>query len=408
MVTIIIAFFTLAGFNFSFWLLIGLARFLFEKVPHSPKKTRGRNVKPITPHEVAALIPAHNEELTIERTIRALFQVLPKKNIYVASDYSTDRTVEIVRNLGVKVLDIKPNLGKAKALVRTLKHFGLLEMYKAIIINDADAEIDKNYLKFALPYFNDKKIAAIATHGITRIRDYSFWEKYFIAYRIRLWRVIQIGMRYGQTWKFTNVTFIIPGSLSLYRTSVLKKLEIDAPNLIIEDFNMTFELRKKKLGRIAYSPAIFGIHQDPYKLKDYIKQIKRWDLGFWQTVKRNGVWPSLFWLSTGAFIIELLSYALFILAVPILIILFAINSFEPISVPFVVSRLSMIDLFIGLFAMDYLITAIAAVAEKRPAILLYGVGFLFLRYIDAFLYFYTIPLALFVKSKGTWTSPKRR
>src|SRR3990167_7104718 len=297
MVTIIIAFFTLAGFNFSFWLLIGLARFLFKKIPHSPKKKRGRKVKPIIPQDVAALIPAHNEELTIERTIRALFRVLPKKNIYVASDYSTDRTVEIAQSLGVNVLDIKPNLGKARALVRTLKHFGLLEMYKAIIINDADAEIDKNYLKLALPYFNDKKIAAVATHGVTRIRDYSFWEKYFIAYRMRLWRVIQIGMRYGQTWKFTNVTFIIPGSLSLYRSSV-------------------------------------------------------------------------FWLSTGAFIIELLSYALFILAVPILIILFAVHSFEPISVPFLVRHLTIFDLFVGLFVMDYLITAIAAVLEKRPAILI--------------------------------------
>lgn len=408
MITLIIAFFTLSGFNFSFWMIIGLLRFLLEKIPHPPKKKKGRNVKPITPRDVAALIPAHNEGLTIARTIKALFQVLPRENIYVASDYSTDKTVKIVRSLGVKVLNIKPNLGKAKALAYALKYFGLLNIYEAIIINDADAEIDKNYLKLALPYFNDKKIAAVATHGVTRSQDYSFWEKYFIAYRIRLWRVIQIGMRFGQTWKFTNVTFIIPGSLALYRSKVLKKLEIDAPGLIIEDFNMTFEIRKKNLGRIAYKPSIFGIHQDPYKLKDYIKQVKRWDLGFWQTVKRNGIWPSFFWLSTGAFIIELLSYALFILAVPILILLFAFHSFEPISVPFLASHLSMTDLFIGLFAMDYLITVIAAVAEKRPIILFYGLGFLFLRYIDAFIYFYTIPLAIFVKSQGTWTSPKRR
>jgi cellulose synthase/poly-beta-1,6-N-acetylglucosamine synthase-like glycosyltransferase len=289
-----------------------------------------------------------------------------------------------------------------------MKHYKLLTRYKALIINDADVEIDKNYLKKALPFFKDKKVAAVAPHGVTRWRNYGLWQTLFIAYRIRLWRVIQIGMRFGQTWKFTNVTFIVPGSLSFYRTSVLKKLEIDAPNLIIEDFNMTFELHKKKLGRIAYSPSIFGIHQDPYSLKDYVKQVRRWELGFWQTVRRNGIWPSLFWFSTGAFILELSIFAAFLLSVPILLIWFALNSFQPLNVPLVATRLTIIDLAIGLFAMDYLTTIIAVIAEKKPLLLLYGPGFIFLRYIDAFIHLYTLPLAFIVKSKGTWASPKRK
>ncbi len=389
-------------------MLIGCIRFLVEKFPSPKKIKRGRPIKPISAKEVAAIIPAHNEQRTIARTIRALLRILPSKNIFVASDYSTDKTNQIARSLGVKVLKIKPNKGKAKALVYTMKWYRLLTRFKAIIINDADAEIDKHYLEKALPYFNNKKIAAIATHGITRLRHYGFWEKYFISYRLRLWRVLQFGMRFGQTWEFTNVTFIIPGSLSLYRSRVLKKLDIAAPNLIIEDFNMTFELRKKRLGQIAYSPSIFGIHQDPYKLKDYIKQIKRWDLGFWQTVKRNGIWPSFFWASTGSFIIELLLYALFFLSIPLITVLFIINSFQPINIPVIAPHLTVADLLIGVFAMDYLTTIIATIVEKKPAMLLYGFGFFFLRYIDALIYFYTLPLAFIVKSHGAWTSPKRK
>lgn len=404
----ILAFFTLAGYNFSLWMFIGLVRFLVERFSASAKRKRGRPPRLITPKEVAAIIPAHNEQYTIKRAIRALLKVLPKKNIYIASDYSTDQTIPVARSLGVRVLDIKPNMGKAGALDYALKHYRLLTRYKAIIINDADAEIDKNYLVKALPLFRDKKIAAVATHGVTRLRNYGIWEKYFISYRLRLWRILQFGMRFGQTWKFTNVTFIIPGSLSLYRAKVLKKLEIAAPGLIIEDFNMTFEVHKKKLGRIAYDPSIFGIHQDPYNLKDYIRQIRRWDLGFWQTVRRNGIWPSLFWLSTGSFIIELLSYGLFILSVPVLIIFFILNSFNPMNVPLFSSYLTITDLLIGIFAMDYLTTIISAIAEKKPVILLYGLGFFFLRYIDAFIYFYTLPFAFIVKSQGVWTSPKRR
>ncbi|MBI3282639.1 glycosyltransferase family 2 protein [Candidatus Curtissbacteria bacterium] len=404
----ILAFFSLTGYNFSFWVIIGLLRYLVEKLSLPPKNRKGRPAKLIREKEVAAIIPAHNEEKVIKRAIKALLRVLPRKNIYVASDYSTDRTVEIARSMGVRVLDIKPNLGKARALVYTMKHYRLLKRFKAIIINDADVEIDKSYLRRALPIFGDKKVAAVAPHGVARWGKYKFREVFFIAYRIRLWRIIQIGMRFGQTWKFTNVTFIVPGSLSLYRTSVLKKLEIDAPGLIIEDFNMTFELHKKKLGRIAYNPAIFGIHQDPYTLRDYIKQIRRWDLGFWQTVKRNGIWPSFFWLSTGSFLIELSLYAIFLLAVPVLIILFAVNSFHPLNIPVAASNLTITDLLVGVFVMDYLTTIIAAIAEKKPILLVYGIGFIFLRYIDAFVHLCTLPLAFIVRSKGTWTSPKRK
>jgi len=402
----IIAFFTLAGYNFSFWILVGILRFLFERLPQ--KRKLGSLQEPITPNEVAAIIPAHNEGLIIRRTIRALLKVLPKSNIYVASDYSTDQTVPIAKSEGVNVLDITPNRGKARALVYTMKHYKLLTRYKAMIINDADVEIDKNFLKNALPLFQDKEVAAVAPHGVTRWRNYGPWQTLFIAYRIRLWRVIQIGMRFGQTWKFTNVTFIVPGSLPLYRTSVLKKLKIDAPNLIIEDFNMTFELRKKKLGYVAYKPSVFGIHQDPYSLKDYVKQVKRWELGFWQTVRRNGIWPSLFWISTGSFIIELSFFAAFVLFVPFLLILFALNSFQPLYVPLVSARLTIIDLAIGLFAADYSMTIIAAIFEKKPIILLYGPAFIFLRYIDSFLHLYTFPLAFITKSTGTWASPKRK
>ncbi|OGH37701.1 MAG: hypothetical protein A3B44_00335 [Candidatus Levybacteria bacterium RIFCSPLOWO2_01_FULL_38_21] len=404
----VLAFLTLAGYNFSFWLIVGIARFLFERIPHSDKRKRGRPSKPILPKDVAAVIPAHNEQRTIAKAIRSLRKILPVGNIYVASDYSTDKTVKIARSFKVKVLDIRPNRGKARALVYIMKRYHLLSRFKAIIIHDADVEVSKDYLKNALPFLKDQNVAAVATHGVTRLKNYKVLERFYITYRLRLWRILQYGMRFGQTWKYTNVTYIIPGSLSLYRTRVLKKLKIDAPDLIIEDFNMTFEVRRKKLGIIAYNPSIFGVHQDPYTFRDYTKQLRRWNLGFWQTVKKNGIWPSLFWLSMGSFLIELLLYTFFILSVPILIFIFILHSFNPISIPLVSSYLTFLDLLIGLFLMDYVLTIIAAAAERKPEMLIYGLGFFFLRYVDAIIYTYTLPLAFLVKSKGTWSSPERK
>ncbi len=405
----IIGFFTLAGLNFTFWLCVGIVRYIVEKIQSSKRHKKHRlSPNPITLNDVAAIVPAHNEELSIRKTLTALLEVLPRKSIYVVSDNSSDRTVEIVRSIRVRCLDLRPNRGKARALVNIMEEYGLLKAYKAILINDADSIVDKNFIKNALPMFRDPEIAAVTPHGLTEKRKYGFREMYYIAYRIRLWRIIQLGMRFGQTWKLTNVSYIIPGSYSIYRTSVLKKIEIDAPGLIIEDFNMTFEVHKKKLGKIGYNPSLFATHQEPYTLRDYIKQVKRWNVGFFQTVKKNGVWPSFFWLATGSFLIELTMYAIFLLGTPILILMFFLNSFEPISVPYVYGRLTLLDLFIGVFFMDYLSSVVIAVVEKKPIILFYALGFIFLRYVDSIIYLVSIPIAFTTSYEGIWKSPGRK
>lgn len=423
---LILAILTFSGFNFAFWMIISFIRFLGENLIYSKKNGKfnfiddSLKIDRITEEMVAAMVPAHNEEESISDTINALKKVLPPQNIYVGSDASTDKTIEIAKSLGVNVADIQPNRGKAGVLVYLLKTYDLLKRYKAIIIVDSDAEVDENYLKRALPLFDDPEIAAVAGHGITKWHGGwpLSWSNLFLAYRIRLWRIVQYGMRYGQTWKYTNLTYIIPGSPSIYRTWALAQLNIEAPGLVIEDFNMTFELHHKKIGKVAYDPGVFGIHQDPYTFKDYFKQIKRWNLGFWQTVKRHGFWPSLFFFSTILFSIELLIFSLFVILMPLMIVWFFLNSFEPLTLPVLtafslasfsaISSVTLLDIFLGVFLIDYLITAIASFFEEKPSLLFYGLGFFLLRYIDSLSFIYTLPLAFFTKSTGRWQSPKRK
>ena len=374
---------------------------------------RAMALPPISPHEVAVLVPAHNEEGVIRETILALKQIVPAENIYVGSDASGDATVSIARELGVNVNDIRPNRGKARVLVYMLKEHDMYKRYKAVMIVDADVIVDKEYLTHALPFFNDPEVAAVAGHCITQWYPHRFpkWKMLFSAYRTRLWRVLQYTMRYGQTWKYTNVTSIIPGGSSVYRTSVLKKLQIDAPGLIIEDFNMTFEVHHKKLGRVAFTPKAFVVSDEPYSFRDYTKQIKRWYLGFWQTYRRHGAWASGFWVATTFFIAELILYSMFMLLVPALIIVFLATSFQhlPLSL-FGVSLLrpvTFFDIVLGVFITDYLMTLLVAVIEKKPVLALYGLLFLPLRIIDGFMYLFTLPLAFVTKSDGRWVSPKR-
>ncbi len=402
-----LAFFTL-GFNFTFWVVVGFLRLIFEKLGSS-KRNREKRLEPLPINfsEVAAIVPAHNEEDSIRKTIAALLQVLPAKNIYVVSDYSTDRTIKIIRAMGVRSLDLRPNKGKAKALVYIMHEYGLLKAYKAILINDADCIIDPNYLHLALQYFRDENVAAVSPHGQTRWGRTKLSELFLISYRAKLWKVMQWGLRFGQTWKVANASYIIPGAFSIYRTRVLEHLEIDAPGLVIEDFNMTFEVQKKKLGKIIYAPEIKATHQDPYILEDYIKQLRRWNVGYWQTIFRHGIWPSFLWLTMGAFLIELTFYSIFFLTIPLIVTLLILNSFDPVTIPIIGRTFRLIDILIGVFLIDYIMTVLVAITERKPIMLFLGLGFVFLRFIDTIVFFISIPEAIFKKYDGTWTSPKR-
>jgi poly-beta-1,6-N-acetyl-D-glucosamine synthase len=69
---------------------------------------------------------------------------------------------------------------------------------------------------------------------------------------------------------------------------------------------------------------------------------------------------------------------------------------------------TLLGVLLGFFFMDYVLTVVAAMIEKKPVFLLYGPGFFLTRYIDSFLFLYTLPLAFTTSSAGTWKSPRRR
>lgn len=71
--------------------------------------------------KVAAIIPAYNEERGIGDVLKAVTKSGLLTEVIVVSDGSTDRTVEIAKSYGVKVIEQVPNQGKAAAMVRGAK-----------------------------------------------------------------------------------------------------------------------------------------------------------------------------------------------------------------------------------------------------------------------------------------------
>ncbi|MGG5753446.1 glycosyltransferase [Zafaria sp. Z1313] len=429
-----LAILVILGLSTAVWTTAGLIRYLAG----TPRRLRRRSgavghrtesghdggapaSSPPLPSDVAVLVAAHNEELVIAETIRSAARLVKPHQIYVASDGSSDRTAEIVRSMGANVVELFPNRGKAGALVAAIGHFRLEERYKAVMLLDADTQLAADYLETALPMLADEDVVAVAGRASTLADPApSTWlGRVLVGYRERLYIAVQYLHKYGQAARHVNVVMIVPGFASLYRTRVLRHIDIAAKGLAIEDFNMTFEVHAKKLGRIAFHPhAAIAYTQDPDNLVDYAKQVQRWALGFWQTLRRHGVLHrGLFWPVVGFYAVELvLSSIVMLLMLPVLIMsTTALLVSEAVVVQdqswlWLTGVLPVTVVVFGVLLPDYLLTVIAAVITRRPHYLLLGIVFPLVRVLDAFLCLKAFARAFGPHSKtnGAWASPSRR
>lgn len=432
------------GVTTTFWSLVGLGRYITLGVRAHPSRSRTRsrsvdrhpqdgvaNADPeeasalelTAPHrpaarDVAVLVAAHNEEMVIAETIRAAGRIVDVRNIFVVSDGSSDATADIARRAGANVLELSPNRGKAGALAAAITEFNLRDRFEVVLLLDADTQLAPDYLESGLPLFDDPDVVAVAGRART-IDDKassSRFGRFLLAYRERLYVIVQVLMKFGQAAKWANAVSIVPGFASMYRTRVLADIDITAPGLVIEDFNMTFEVHAKKLGRIEFHPwAAVAYTQDPDNLSDYIKQVRRWILGFWQTVRRHRLGFSVFWVAMVVFIIELVtSSILFVLLLPALcatLIADLIQTIDPDPSSWTYWLSTLIEpqnVLIGVLLPDYVLTIFTVCLLRRPRYLLLGLGFPLMRILDAALCLRALPRAFVGRSSGAWVSPTRR
>jgi poly-beta-1,6-N-acetyl-D-glucosamine synthase len=406
------------GVNLTLWLLVGGVRFASELVAPEPINPVAMPSR-LDPADVAVLIPAHNEEPVIAATINSALRLVPEANVHVIADGCDDATAEIARAAAVNVLELDPNRGKAGGIEAALKQFDIPRRFAVLLIVDADTELDERYLDRGLPLLDHPGVVAVAGYARAgwRPAELSPVGRFLVAYRSRLYVVMQ-WLKYGQTWRWTNVTAVVPGFASMYRTSVLDRMDLNPGGLIIEDFNMTFELHRKQLGKIAFQSNVYATTQDPDNFGDYYRQVFRWHLGFWQTFRRHGLWPSAFSAALALFILEILvaSAGIVLLAgavallVPIVLV---DQTWEALGLGAGFDGILGFSLLLAgsvlfLAVMDYVLTCVTALALRRPSLLLYGLGFLVLRLVDAILILRAVPQAWRATSDGRWTSPTRR
>jgi cellulose synthase/poly-beta-1,6-N-acetylglucosamine synthase-like glycosyltransferase len=112
--------------------------------------------------KMALLLPAHNEELIIQATIKsAIAAGQNKEDIYVVNDASTDKT----RVKAIELLDKKQVLtvrrsGKARAVYQAIKHFEIENRYAWVHVADADSVFGNDYFRIYRRGLKGKKYTA--------------------------------------------------------------------------------------------------------------------------------------------------------------------------------------------------------------------------------------------------------
>lgn len=402
------------GLGTVIWSTVGVIRVVAGRfassTPPPPHRLRSR--------DVAVLIAAHDEELVIEHTIRSAAALVATEQVFVVSDGSHDETVAIAEAAGATVLDLHPNRGKAGAIEAAIEALGLAKRFKVVMLLDADTQLADDYFETGLPLFDDADVVAVAGRATT-LRERagaSVLARAIVDHRERVYVLVQFLHKFGQAARGVNAVSIVPGFASMYRSRVLADIDIAAKGLAIEDYNMTFEIHAKRLGRIAFHPhAAVAFTQDPVMFRDYIAQVSRWNLGFWQTVRRHGAHIGVFWAALGFSIAELVfSSLLLVIIAPVLIALTAFAVVDAVDGPatttasIIVGAAPPLVLLLALLIPDLVMTGIAVLLTGNPSMLRSAGWFPLLRVLDAMLCLRALARAARSPTTGAWTSPTRR
>ena len=109
-------------------------------------------------YEISAYIPCFNNEATITRVIQSIqLQTYPVKELFLINDGSTDRSADIAKEMGVSVISQPSNLGRGAARARAMEE----AKYELVLCCDATKTLDCNFVKNALCWFEEERVAAV-------------------------------------------------------------------------------------------------------------------------------------------------------------------------------------------------------------------------------------------------------
>lgn len=229
--------------------------------------------------KVTILIPAHNEEKVIEKTLLAMLKLnypSERLEIIIINDDSKDHTLDIIEELikkypqrNIKVITNRHETGgKGKSNALNIGYKQAIGEY--IVVYDADNtpnSMSLRYLVYTISQNN--QLGAVIGKFRTRNKMRNLLTKFINIETLSFQWMAQAGR-----WKLFRLC-TIPGTNFIIRKNVLEQLGGWDVRAIAEDTEISFRIYS--LGyRIAFMPLAVTWEQEPETIKVWIKQRTRW------------------------------------------------------------------------------------------------------------------------------------
>jgi len=262
----------------SFWIILSIGSIQYQQSARKEyvKIAQQRGKLPF----LSVLVPAHNEAVVIERTVRSLAeQDYGKENyeIIVVNDGSTDGTGEIVEELmkeipNLKLVNVPPGEG-GKGKSRTLNVGFAHTKGELISVFDADNTPESNVLRILVTVLqNDKKLVAVNSKVRTRNKDASWLTKF-----INLEFIYFQWLFQGGRWYWFNLSMLMGTGYVIYRDTLEILGGFDEESLV-DDTEMSLRIFRGNY-RIRWIPFATTWEQEPDTFSVWFKQRTRWSIG---------------------------------------------------------------------------------------------------------------------------------
>jgi len=145
----------------------------------------------ISEPEIFVIIPTYNEEQIVEKVINDYKNQKFVKTILVVDNHSSDKTVEIAKSCGAKVIEKEQNKGFAHSCVVGMKE-SLKSNADIIVFSECDGTFSGDDLEKMVPYLNNchmvigtRQIQVLSEKGNQNSTFY-VWGNYLLAKLIQL------------------------------------------------------------------------------------------------------------------------------------------------------------------------------------------------------------------------------
>tara|TARA_B100000745_G_scaffold230573_1_gene154772 strand:+ start:1635 stop:2696 length:1062 start_codon:yes stop_codon:yes gene_type:complete len=157
--------------------------------------------KPLDTQTMCVVLPAYNEELSIESVVKDFINFKNVKQVIVVDNNSSDKTIEIAEKAGAKVIKNKKNMGMAYSCVEGLRESLKIDV-DVITLLESDGTCVSDDLNKMVPYLQNCD-TVIGTRALQVLSEKGnqlgllhVWGNYFLAklIQVKFFSLLHMGV----------------------------------------------------------------------------------------------------------------------------------------------------------------------------------------------------------------------